>query len=138
MIINVLHVVVVAGILFICKADATCRHPDTMRHFRTDPTNNNIPVYFINLDGAEERRNSFMDMFGCLQPVRIPGMNASDPAIVKQYLSLGLKNVPGVAENDENEEEWDGKKRRDIKRLDSFFYGVLGCTLGHLLAARMN
>jgi len=61
------------------------------------------------MDSATQRRDKFLSMFGCLDPIRIAGVNASDPSNVKKYLSLGLSTIPGVAEHDLGEEEWNGK-----------------------------
>lgn len=93
------------------SSGGSCRYEQTYDHFRRNRYNN-IPVYYINLDNAVHRKEAFLSMFGCLDPVRIPGVNASNPAVLKRYLSLGLTTVPGVAEHDLGEPEWNGIDRK--------------------------
>ena len=90
------------------SSSAGCRYTQTYEQFR-EIKHSNIPVYYINMDSATQRRDKFLSMFGCLDPIRIAGVNASDPSNVKKYLSLGLSTIPGVAEHDLGEEEWNGK-----------------------------
>lgn len=111
----------------------TCRYPKLVDEFNSV----GISLLYINMDHAVDRNRRFLSMFGCLNPIRISGVDAKDPKNIKKYLSLGMKNVPGVAENDEGEPVWNGKDRRILKNenINDFVYGVLGCTLSHLLAA---
>eukprot|EP01041_Mallomonas_annulata_P013237 gene13237-28002_t len=94
-----------------------------------------IPILFINLDHAIERKEQFLKRFGCLNITRIPGILGRNLTEISKWMSNPISTTPSIAESSEGEKEWDGLSQRNPpKILSSEFLGALGCILAHLRA----
>jgi hypothetical protein len=94
-----------------------------------------IPIYYINLDNAIQRKERFLTNFGCLNPIRIPGVNASDSAYLSQTIINQISDVPGLID-ELHDGIWDGKSQIVNSDIENpRFLGALGCTLSHLKTA---
>ena len=95
-----------------------------------------IPIFYINLDNAIERRNKFERYFGCANLTRVPGVLGRDHEEVSKWLAKPILLSPGLAEHDEElgESEWDGIVQRPLRRISPMFLGALGCTIAHIRA----
>lgn len=94
-----------------------------------------VPLYFINLDSAIDRRNRFLIQYECMKLRRIAGVNASDEVILNSLLKNDISTLPGTIDS-LADGIWNGKTFIQQNRTQSqAFIGALGCTLAHLKTA---
>lgn len=106
-----------------------------------------IPVLYINLDSAKDRRAAIERAFGCLDLYRLPAVRGSNDDEVVPMLAHAVSDSPGLIDRigDEAKREDETRKRKDgsgYRRPQEsstlarrIFRNTLGCLMSHVKAA---